>query len=160
MSGAIILLRPDDTFAAASLHAACFDEHGQWTARDMRETLSLPTTLAIGIDGGDGLDGLALIQRVVPDAEILTICVRPDQRRHGLAQKMFDHACGLLGQYGVERLLLDVAADNQPAISFYERNGFARDGIRKNYYQRSGGQPVDAVLMSRNLAGQNAKSKA
>ena len=163
-SAGIILLRPDDTDRAAVLHSACFDGHGRWDARAMRDILSLPTTLALGIESEEAssgaLSGLLLVQRVPPDAEILTICVDPAHRRQGFAQSLLDHARTLLGPHGVDRLLLDVDAGNEGAISFYERNGFNRDGVRKNYYQHGGGRSSDAVLMSRNLAGQMTKSKA
>ena len=158
--GAITILDEDDSARAAILHAACFDMVGQWSARSMRETLSAQTTLALGHEEGDALSGLLLIQRVPPDAEILTICVHPDNRRTGVAQQLFDHSATLLGPYGIDRLMLDVAGDNLPAISFYERNGFGRDGVRKNYYRREDGTAVDAVLMSRPLAGHTNKSGA
>ena len=126
----IVLLNEADSARAAMLHAACFDVGSEWSARSMRETLNAQTTLALGLEDGDHLTGLLLIQRVPPDAEILTICVHPDRRRSGAA------------------------------ISFYERNGFGRDGVRKNYYRREGGGAVDAVLMSRPLAGHTHKSGA
>lgn len=126
----------------------------------MRETLTLPSTLALGAETGDGLSGLIIVQRAPPDAEILTIGVHPAKRRTGLAQEMLNHALTLLGPYGVDRLLLEVAADNKAGIAFYQRNRFQRDGVRKNYYRREGQQSCDAVLMSRKLAGQTGKSKA
>lgn len=160
MDGGITILRPDDAGRAATLHAACFDTRGRWSARSMRESLTAPTTLALGHEAGGHLDALLLIQRLAPDAEILTICVDPSARRKGLAQRLFDHGRRLLGPYGIERFLLDVAADNFPAIAFYEQNGFTRDGMRKAYYSRDDGRAVDAVLMSRTVAGQTDKSGA
>ena len=156
----IVILNEEDSARAAMLHAACFDVSGQWSARSMRETLSAQTTLALGLEDGANLIGLLLIQRVPPDAEILTVCVHPDARRSGAAQQLFDHAATLLGPYGIDRLMLDVADDNLPAISFYERNGFRRDGLRKAYYRREDGDAADAVLMSRPLAGHTNKSGA
>lgn len=156
----IVILKQEDSARAAMLHAACFDVSGQWSARSMRETLSAQTTLALGLEDCEGLTGLLLIQRVPPDAEILTICVHPGARRSGAAQQLFDHAATLLGPYGINRLMLDVAGDNLPAISFYERNGFGRDGVRRNYYRREDGAAADAVLMSRPLAGHTNKSGA
>ena len=43
---------------------------------------------------------------------------------------------------------LEVRKSNQPAIGLYEKLGFTRDGLRKNYYEN----PIeDAVLMSKRL---------
>lgn len=157
---AIVMLRPDDSARAASLHHAAFDSDGAWSARAIRESLSAATTLALGAEMEARLAGLLIIQRIPPEAEILTVCVHPDMQRRGLAQQLLDHTLTLLGPYGVDRLLLDVAADNAAAISFYEANGFTRDGVRRDYYTRAGGKAVDAVLMSRSLAGQTDKSEA
>ena len=44
-----------------------------------------------------------------------------------------------------EKILLDERKSNEAAAGFYEKCGFTRDGIRKNYYR----EPTeDAVLMS------------
>ncbi|WP_143435242.1 GNAT family N-acetyltransferase, partial [Henriciella aquimarina] len=98
--------------------------------------------------------------RVPPDAEILTLAVHPDARRQGLARRLLTAARPLLGQHGVDRLLLDVAADNHGAISFYENCGFVADGRRNNYYSRPDGSRVAAILMSRPIAGHAAESEA
>ena len=43
-------------------------------------------------------------------------------------------------------VFLEVRVGNDPAIGLYERYGFAKQGIRKNYYQPSG---ADAHVMVR-----------
>ena len=156
----IILLRPDDSERAASLHQASFPTEEVWSAQSMKSAIELSSTLSVGLEQDGSLIGLLLIQKTPPDAEILTIAVAPSQRRNGYAQTLLDHAQNLLGGHGVDRLLLDVAADNKPAIAFYARNGFEQDGRRRGYYPRESGAAVDAVLMSRKLAGQIGESKA
>ena len=44
----------------------------------------------------------------------------------------------------VKRLFLEVAADNDAAVALYEGLGFKIAGARKAYYQRAGGENVDA----------------
>ena len=52
---------------------------------------------------------------------------------------------------GATRIFLEVAAANRPALRFYEKHGFGRDGLRRGYYPRPGGGRDDALLMSRAL---------
>ncbi|MEQ9315152.1 MAG: N-acetyltransferase, partial [Henriciella sp.] len=146
--------------AAAVLHETCYPHGDNWSALSYRDSLDLPTTLGLAAEQGPRLIGLILIQRTPPDAEILTLAVSPAHRRRGLAAQLLRQAAQLLGPYGVDRLLLDVAADNDGAITFYKASGFLADGRRKNYYQRGSGQSVDAILMSRTAAGQTGESGA
>ena len=154
------LLGAEDAAAAARLHAACFEGAEQWNAWSFRDTLALTTTLALGIEQDGRLTGLIVIQKVRPDAEILTIAVDPQHRRQGHAATLLKRACDLLGPYGIDRLLLDVAEDNTAAASFYRAHAFRMDGRRSHYYQRGPGGAVDALLMSRPVAGHTGDSGA
>jgi len=48
----------------------------------------------------------------------------PDYRKQGWVRKMFDHALPWLREKGVERFVLEVLQQNEPAIKAYERSGF------------------------------------
>lgn len=151
---AAIILKTEDAAIMAALHHAAFSEGEAWTRDSFADLLALPSTLALGIAGEVGLSGLIVLQ-VTPDtADILTIGVAPHQRRKGLASTLLQAASLILGQKGVARLLLDVAADNSGAINFYTAQGFTQDNIRKSYYKRLDGSRIDAMLMSRPVAGQ------
>ena len=160
MTQGLSVMAHDDAEAAHNLHARCFPPHETWSVGAFRESLCEPSTLGLAWQLDTRLDGMILLQRVRPDAEILTLAVDPDARRQGLASALLQGARTLLGPYGIDRILLDVAADNHVAIQFYENSGFHEDGRRKNYYLRSGGEHVDAILMSRQLAGHGTESEA
>ena len=46
---------------------------------------------------------------------------------------------------GAERMMLEVADTNEPALAFYAVSGFAEIARRRDYY----GRGVDAVVMER-----------
>ena len=50
--------------------------------------------------------------------------VIPDFRGHGWAKRMFEHALPALRERGVERFLLEVLQQNDPAIRAYEKSDF------------------------------------
>ena len=153
MSG-LVVLRADDAPRMAHLHSLAFPLYEQWSAESFGSTLDLTTTLALGVESDIGLKAMIVFQRVGAEAEILTLATAPAFQRQGLAAQLLQHGLDLLGQYGAARLMLDVAADNFGAITFYEHHGFAQDGCRPNYYRSGRDTPVDALLMSRAIARQ------
>ena len=76
---------------------------------------------------------------------------RPDDRRRARPRRAAGSAarCSRRSSSGPRRagatsLLLEVRADNAPAIALYERHGFDRIAVRRRYYQPG---DVDAWVM-------------
>ena len=160
MTAPFVILDTQNAAAMASLHAHTFPPSEVWSEKSFADTLAQPTSLALGIEADDQLIAFILLLRTGPDAELLTLATRPDARRKGHADALISSGCALLGSYGTDRLLLEVAEDNHAARALYERKGFAVDGRRKGYYARPDGNMCDGLLMSRSVAGQKGESKA
>ncbi|MHB8222197.1 MAG: ribosomal protein S18-alanine N-acetyltransferase [Desulfurivibrionaceae bacterium] len=80
------------------------------------------------------------------EAELLKIAVGREYRRQGIAAQLVAQALRYLTEQGVERCFLELRAANLPALALYERFGFRRVGLRKNYYA----SPLeDAILMEK-----------
>lgn len=140
-----------------SVHAEAFAPAQAWDAATFRAMLERETGLGEGVFSQDGqLSAFALVQFVAGEAEILTLATRPTVRRQGYATKLLQALEDRLRGEGLNKWLLDVAADNPGAIAFYRRQGFLIDGRRANYYRRANAQRVDAVLMSKAMGGQTA----
>lgn len=92
-----------------------------------------------------------------PDVmQLLLIGVDPDAQRSGVGRLLLEDGLAWTRSQGLDRVVLEVRASNAHAIAFYEKQGFARDGVRKNYYPVGNGQREDAVLMSLPVAAQAA----
>ena len=152
MKPAILILRPDDAGALARIHATGFDH--PWSAAAMRDLLKQPNVLALGIEQETSLAAFLLVRMTADTGDILTLATDPDNRRKGLARQLIGAMLVRLGERGIARLTLDVAADNDAARALYGGLGFSQDGVRRNYYRRSGDTGMDAILMSRPVAGQ------
>ena len=83
-----------------------------------------------------GLDGFALFQRVTGDetAHLLKICIDPNHRGKGLAQKLWDEIKQKLRSLDVKSVYLEVEKTNLNALKFYQKSGFLPLREIKAYY--------------------------
>jgi len=80
------------------------------------------------------------------EAYIQTIAVAPSAQRRGIGEKLLVTLLDEADRRECEHVDLEVRADNDVAMRLYERHGFAKIAVRRNYYQPSG---MDAVVMRR-----------
>ena len=145
-AGLIAPAGPDDADRLAAIHAEAFA--ASWDADALRPLLAAPGALAFR--AGD--DGFVLLQRVMDEAEVLTLAVRPAARRAGVGRALLEAAATAAAAAGVAVLHLEVADDNAPARALYAAAGFAPAGRRRGYYARgAGAAAVDALVLSRRL---------
>lgn len=132
--------------AVAELEAGIFAD--PWSAREIENTLAQKHAYCAVLKNETEVVGYYLCYFVLDEWEIARIAVAPSIRRQGAGQLLFDHMMSVCKEKEITRLLLDVRESNETAISFYKKNGFAVDGIRKNFY--GGVNPENAILMSKN----------
>lgn len=139
-------LGPEDAGAVAALEAAGMT--GPWSAAQVAAELAHPACRGFGAEREGRLQGFALLRLFAPECELMRIVVDPAARRRGLAAGLLRSAFAELAAAGCETCFLEVRAGNAPALALYAALGFARDGLRKNYYEN----PVeDALLLHKNL---------
>ena len=124
-----------------------------WTYKTLVEMLeqdSISMLLVYGAEGrADKVIGYCLYQVLFEQAEILRIGTHPDYQRQGIASQIFAKLNAELKNNQVESLLLEVRADNAPAIALYEQQRFAVIHTRKDYYQVPHQPAIDALIMQR-----------
>ena len=94
------------------------------------------------------LVGYLLAMMIVDEAEILSIAVSSDHQKCGRGSELLKYFLTYIATQGIKAALLEVAADNVPALSLYNRLGFTEFGRRTAYYKRSDGR-CDAIMMRR-----------
>ena len=77
-------------------------------------------------------------------ADIQTIAVAPDARRHGLGRALVVALLDEARARAAEEVFLEVRADNPNARALYDSLGFTQIAVRPRYYQPDG---VDAQIM-------------
>ena len=116
-----------------------------WLESSMRSELENPNTHYVGIFDKHllGYAGLSSVPASF-SADIQTIGVATASQGKGLGRRLMELLMGRALSVGAEQVLLEVRADNEPAISLYRSFGFEQIDLRKRYYQPSG---TDALIM-------------
>jgi [ribosomal protein S18]-alanine N-acetyltransferase len=129
----------------AGIHRAAFSFMRAWSAEEIAGLLGSPLCFALGAG-----DGFVLGRVVANEAELLTIAVHPARQRLGLGQHLLAGFLTEAERRGATRAFLEVAEDNQAAISLYRARGFVEIARRKKYYSTPAGL-VDALIFAKAL---------
>lgn len=129
-------LFPDDAWSEASWW-------GELAGRPRREYVVAEDAAAPGAAplGYAGLDHGGEV------ADVMTVAVAPAARGRGLGRRLLDELEARARARGAEHVILEVRADNTPAIRLYEGAGHAVLSTRRGYY--AGG--VDALVMRKSF---------
>lgn len=92
-----------------------------------------------------------IVQVMFDTAEILRIGVKKDYQGQGIAKQLLNEVMNFLTKSSVEKLLLEVRADNGSAIGLYHSFDFLPIHCRKNYYRLQNGLTVDALILQKNM---------
>lgn len=139
--------------AVANIELLVQPEDG-WTEQTLAEMLAQESMHMLIVykqeeKEGNKVIGYCLYQMLFEQAEILRIGTHPDYQRQGIASQLFATLNSELMNNNVESLLLEVRADNAPAIALYKQQNFAVIHKRKGYYQVPHQPALDALIMQR-----------
>ena len=79
-----------------------------------------------------------LANAVLDEIDIIELAVKENFRRRGVAFKLLSYFQLFCIERKMQKVFLEVAQNNAAAISLYEKLGFNRIGLRKNYYSQNG----------------------
>jgi [ribosomal protein S18]-alanine N-acetyltransferase len=97
--------------------------------------------------------GFCAFWLVIDQAHINNLAVLPELRGQGLGTQLLEAVIAEAAHLGAILLTLEVRQSNEPALRLYEKAGFYREGVRKNYYTN----PIeDALILSRKIMLQSA----
>lgn len=126
----------------ADLHGRSFDN--QWSESELAALLANTHVAALVLQLGGVDAGMALVQSIAGESEILTFCIVPRHRGKGLGYQLLHACCDLSRAAASRHLYLEVSDRNAPAIALYNGFGFTETGRRAQYY----GDDSDAVMMT------------
>ncbi|MFT4188858.1 MAG: ribosomal protein S18-alanine N-acetyltransferase [Aeromicrobium sp.] len=136
-----------DLPALVAVEQAGFAPAQAWNESQLRAELDLPDRIVRVSETDGAVTGYATCSVLADTADLLRIAVDPSARRHGHARGLLADLAQAAADEGAERLMLEVAADNDAALAFYRAAGLTPIHRRRRYYP--GG--VDAIILTREL---------
>ena len=120
-----------------------------WSLEQFWSELAQPTRRYLVALDDDEVVGYAGLFLLPPDADVQTIAVRGDQQGRGVGRVLLTGLLALADGAGATHTMLEVRADNAPALALYESMGFVRISQRPRYYPDGG----DALILRRTRPG-------
>lgn len=127
----------------AQIHAEAFTIPRPWDAVEFSSLLKMPGVFLLSRERG-----FVLGRVVIDEAELLTIAVPLEQRRKGIGSWLLQSFDQKAADLGAKMGFLEVAANNQAAVSLYKRCGWHMAGRRTGYYRDTSGT-IDALIFKR-----------
>jgi [ribosomal protein S18]-alanine N-acetyltransferase len=136
---------PGDIETAMSIDAECLPV--PWSQAVWRDELESPFSTYLFLENDEGVVGQIGVKRVLDEAHVTTVAVRPRYRRRGYARTLLSAALRESARrVKLSRVHLEVRPSNRAARALYESLGFTVAGRRPRYYGDE-----DAFLMTLNL---------
>ena len=135
MNGFVIERISERTLAGAqTLEELCFSS--PWSLESLRLLCGEGAVGFVALDGKSG-DVLAYggMLTVLDEGQITNIATHPAARRRGLGEAVTSELLKYGAENGLTLFSLEVRESNVGAIALYEKLGFKRAGIRKNFYK-------------------------
>ena len=143
----IVTMTSEHVTQIAALEKLCFSD--PWSEASVASELDNPLSKWFVAVQEDRVLGYVGSQSVLDSADMMNIAVHPEHRRKGIAEALVAALTEALRSGGIQSLMLEVRASNAPAISLYEKLGFAMAGRRPNYYRNP---REDALILRKELA--------
>lgn len=120
-----------------------------WTAGIFRDCIRVGYHGWVYLENGR-IEAYGLISIAANEAHILNLCVSLKYQGQGYGKRMLEKLMQTAEQLGANSIFLEVRESNHKAIQLYDRQGFNRIGVRKNYYP-SGQDREDALVYAKAL---------
>ena len=147
---ATLIVRPFAQADEPVLHEidqACYPRGIAYSRRTLKCFLSQPDAECLVAELEGRVIGFILTESQRGMAHIITIDVLAEHRRTGAGTALLEAAERSLAARGVREVHLETAHDNAPAIAFWEKHGYRKRGILRNYYL----DRIDAYAMRKQL---------
>ena len=142
--------RGGDADTIARLHAEGF--YRGWTREEFAAYVAgKDTPVYVACDSRRRIAGFAMLRHLGDEVELISIAVDRKWRNKGVGLMLMRALFDAVLMSPAKRMLLEVAADNTPALQLYGKLGFQKVGERKGYYPRPDGTPATAIVMARDL---------
>ena len=121
-----------DLDAVTALEAAAFSR--PWLREDFEKCLEMPERIYCVAEADGAVAGVAGLICSPPEAELLNVSMDSSLRRRGIAEGLLKALIAEGEKAGIEAVVLEVRAGNEPAKALYEKLGFKEEGLIRKCY--------------------------
>jgi [ribosomal protein S18]-alanine N-acetyltransferase len=147
--------KPADFETLHEIDQVCYEAEIAYSKRELREYLRLRGADCVVAEADGRIAGFCISAQQDHYGYIVTIDVLAEFRRHKLGTALLDEIERRLIASAVHEVRLETATDNDSAVAFWQKHGYRKRGVRKNYYPNG----RDAYAMTKTLAlGEKAAS--
>lgn len=135
-------MQPEDLLQVCEIEKDNFSL--PWSEKSFLESMERDDTLFLVALDREEVAGYLGCYCVAGEGEITNVAVKSSYRRQGVGGKLLETLYEEAKALRTQEFFLEVRESNEAAIGLYSRQGFVKEGVRKNFYE----QPVEnAVIM-------------
>ena len=135
-------MQPEDLLQVCEIEKDNFSL--PWSEKSFLESMERNDTLFWVALNGEEVAGYLGCYCVAGEGEITNVAVKSSYRRQGIGGKLLETLYEEAKALHTREFFLEVRESNEAAIGLYSRQGFVKEGVRKNFYEK----PVEnAVIM-------------
>ena len=135
-------MQPEDLFQVCEIEKDNFSL--PWSEKSFLESMERNDTVFLVALNGEEVAGYLGCYCVAGEGEITNVAVKSSYRRQGIGVKLLETLYEEAKVLHTQEFFLEVRESNEAAIGLYSRQGFVKEGVRKNFYEK----PVEnAVIM-------------
>ena len=120
-----------------------------WTEKNFTDCLSNDYYCLIQ-EVNKEVSGFAIQTTSLKKTHLLNIGIREKFRKKGLGQDLLNQIVSTSKEMGSKKIFLEVRISNKEAIELYNKSGFKKLSLKKNYYRLPDGRE-DALVMVKKL---------
>lgn len=138
------LFNQDLPFILWEVCQSAYKDGSPWTKEQFSMDLKLEYSHYIIVMDENQYVGFVSYHLILDEAEITHLAVKQSFQAKGYGERLLIELNKSLKQQAVQQLFLEVRCSNIPAQKLYQKYGFERITIRKNYYSHP---KEDALIM-------------
>jgi ribosomal-protein-alanine N-acetyltransferase len=116
-----------------------------WTQGNFRDSLVAGYSCWICARDGEVI-GYAVVMLAADEAHLLNLSIAMASQRQGYGGRLLRRLCEVARGHGAQLIFLEVRPSNVAGLRLYERHGFQRSGVRREYYPAQTGREDALVL--------------
>jgi ribosomal protein S18 acetylase RimI-like enzyme len=151
--GIIRKITINDLNSIVEIERKCFNSFNSYTTRQLKYLITIANSNCLAEQVGEKLRGFIIIlyTKGTKVAGIETLDVDPKFRGYGIGKKLLKAAEDDMYPRFIKKIRLEVSVGNTSAINLYEKLGFTKIEILKDYYIYRQYKSYDAFRMIKEL---------